>query len=288
MPPERGLKPPIASRVTLRKTSRTSRWSLFAKARCGCGLQADEAAFLIPNGPFFNYRFTFSYEIDRMSRLATRSVKGDRFFVERFRLRAHSKKRKKGDLMTKVRILISIAMVALFLFMGITPTSADKPTGFDNNGNAVGQTADTGFDQYGYNRVARIFSGTGLSWCQGKLGWSVAQCQAYLGVYTYDKLVMKWNAEWDRGNAEGWNNGPYDAWENNEWNGKVANGSGAVWHYKIVWVGNCVENTSLVPPGGYCIWGQFATIMDQGIDPNYGPGHLWFALANPAGYGFYP
>ncbi len=143
--------------------------------------------------------------------------------------------------------------------------------------------AGGGFDQFGYNRDARIFNGTGSSWCLA--GGYGTDC---LGIYSPDKLVMKWNAEWDRGNDENWANPPYNAWENNEWNGKVPGGSGAVWHYKIVWVGDCVADPSLVPAGGYCIWGQFATIMDQGIDPNYGPGHTWFAHANPTGYGSYP
>lgn len=140
-----------------------------------------------------------------------------------------------------------------------------------------------GFDQYGYNNTARIFNGTGSSWCEEK-GFS-ANC---LGIYSPDKLVMKWNAEWDRGNAEGWtdSNG-YNAWLDNEWNGKVEGGSGAVWHYKIVWVGDYIADPSLIPDGGYGIWGQFATIMDQGTDPNLGlgPGHIWFAHASPNGYG---
>lgn len=143
-----------------------------------------------------------------------------------------------------------------------------------NNLAAVG-----GFDEFGYNDTARIFNGTGTSWCEAK--GLPADC---LGIYSPDKLVMKWNAEWDRGNAEGWANPPYDAWENNEWNGKVKGGSGAVWHYKIRWVGNCVADPSLLPDGSYCIWGQFATIMDQGTDPNLGPGHIWFAKATPNGY----
>lgn len=147
--------------------------------------------------------------------------------------------------------------------------------------------AKGGFDEFGYNWVARNFVGTGLSWCQGKLGYTVAQCEAYLGPYTYDKIVMKWNAEWDRGNDENWANPPYDAWENNEWNGAIPGGSGAVWHYKIVWVGDYVSDPSLIPDGAYGIWGQFAVVMDQGTDPSYGPGHFWFAHANPTGYGAY-
>ena len=137
-----------------------------------------------------------------------------------------------------------------------------------------------GFDQFGYNRTARIFNGTGSSWCLQR--GAPANC---LGIYSSDKLVMKWNAEWDRGNAEGWTdpNG-YGAWEDNEWNGKNG-GSGAVWHYKIKWVGSCGADYTPLPDGGYCIWGQFEVLMDQGQDPNSGPGHLWFAKALPNGYG---
>ena len=138
--------------------------------------------------------------------------------------------------------------------------------------------ADRGFDEFGYNRGARIFNGTGSSWCLAR--GAAADC---LGAYSPDKLVMKWNAEWDRGNAENWASPPYAAWENNEWNGK-AGGSGAVWHYKIAWVGPCADGSTL-PSGGYCIWGQFEVLMDQGLDPSLGPGHVWFAKARPNGYG---
>jgi hypothetical protein len=145
------------------------------------------------------------------------------------------------------------------------------------------QPAGKGFNEFGYNYTARLFNGTGESWSLAK-----GLPADYLGIYSKDKLVMKWNAEWDRGNAEGWTdpNG-YEAWENNEWNGKVDGGSGAVWHYKIVWVGDYVADPTLIPEGGYGIWGQFAVLMDQGTDPNFGPGHLWFAHANPTGYGAY-
>jgi hypothetical protein len=143
-----------------------------------------------------------------------------------------------------------------------------------------------GFDQYGYNNKARLFNGTGESWAMGKFGMTKAQADAYMGVYAQDKLVMKWNAEWDRGNAENWANGPYAAWTDNEWNGAFKGGSGAVWHYKIVWVGGSHPvDYEPAPDGGYYIWGQFEVIMDQGKDPSYGPGHFWFAHATPTGYG---
>lgn len=144
--------------------------------------------------------------------------------------------------------------------------------------------AKGGFDEFGYNKQARNFVGTGMSWCMGKIG-NEAWCTAYLGPYANDKLVMKWNAEWDRGNAEKWKNPPYAAWEDNEWNGAFPNGSGAVWHYKIKWDQGCAQNGVPSVDGAYCIWGQFATIMDQGKDPSYGPGHIWFAHAAPNGYG---
>lgn len=151
---------------------------------------------------------------------------------------------------------------------------------YQNSSNSIAAVGNA-FDQYGYNDKARIFNGTGSSWCLAKS--LPADC---MGIYSPDKLVMKWTADWDRGNAEGWSVPPYTgAWTDNEWNGKgVKDGSGAVWHYKIKWVGTCADGTTL-PDGGYCIWGQFETVMDQGVDPNAGPGHLWYAKATPGGYG---
>lgn len=167
------------------------------------------------------------------------------------------------------KLVVSTTAGVLMFGVMVVPALAVQPT-------------NKGFDQYGYNNTARIFNGTGSSWCLAR-----GASEDCLGIYSPDKLVMKWNAEWDRGNAEGWTdpNG-YDAWENNEWNG-MRNGSEAVWHYKIVWVGDYIANPSLIPAGGYGIWGQFAVLMDQGKDPSYGPGHIWFAKANPNGYGAY-
>lgn len=171
------------------------------------------------------------------------------------------------------KFFIMTAVIALLVLSGAS-ASADKPS-------------NMGFSDNGYNSTANIFNGTAWNWCMGKVA-DEAWCTSYLGPYANDKLIMKWNDEWDRGNDEDWANPPYKAWENNEWNGAFPGGSNSVWHYKIVWVGNCILNPSLVPTGGYCTWGQFATIMDQGVDPTMDPPHLWYALANPAGYGSYP
>lgn len=132
-----------------------------------------------------------------------------------------------------------------------------------------------GFDEYGYNRTARIFNGPASGWCLER--GASADC---LGVYSQDKLVMKWNAEWDRGNAEGWANPPYQAWENNEWNGMVPGGSGEKEIVKIKWVGTCPDGEN-GPNGGYCIWGQFEVLMDHYT----GKDSVWVAHASPTGYG---
>lgn len=140
-----------------------------------------------------------------------------------------------------------------------------------------------GFDANGYNNTARLFNGTLLQWCTAK-SIDPLSCPAYGFGSNNDRIVMKWNAEWDRGNAEDWINPPYNAWTNNEWNGKNG-GSGVVWHYKIVWVGDYIADPTLISDGAYGIWGQFAVIMDQGVDPI--AGHTWFAHGSPAGYGAY-
>jgi len=142
--------------------------------------------------------------------------------------------------------------------------------------------AQGGFDQYGYNYGARIFVGTGGGWCaQRGWGWDCAGQPLY-APYANDRLVMKWSKAWDDARFHGLPWTP-DAWENNEWNGQVPGGSGEVWHYKIQWVGSCGPEGTQLPDGGYCIWGQFEVIMDQGTFSDHT--HQWYALALPNGYG---
>lgn len=130
----------------------------------------------------------------------------------------------------------------------------------------------------GYNDKARIFVGTCSQWCTQK----PTDC-GYCSIYTNDKITMKWNAAWDTCNAGGSCAG---AWTDNEWNGKFLGGSGAVWHYKIKWIPEaCSPEYSSLPDGGECIWGHYEIMMDQGVDPSLGTGHLWFAHAIPTGYG---
>src|SRR3989344_1775656 len=93
-------------------------------------------------------------------------------------------------------------------------------------------SVSAGFDQFGYNYQARIFVGSadGVDRILDKAVWGDS-------TYANDHLVMKWSKAWDDAR---FNDGEWtpDAWEDNEWNGKVPDGSGEVWHYKIIWVGS--------------------------------------------------
>ena len=172
-----------------------------------------------------------------------------------------------------MRKVVSLGLV-LLLVLGLTSVSL---------AGAPGGKGKKGFNEAGYNRVAKIFNGTGWEWCMEKVG-SETWCENYLGDYADDKLIMKWNSEWDRGNEEGWTNPPYRAWTTNHWNGKVPGGSGETWFYKFVWNEGCVKNS--VPSqdtqkgAAYCIWGQFAVVMSHGTVGNE---HIWEVLLKPAG-----
>ncbi len=149
-----------------------------------------------------------------------------------------------------------------------------------------------GFNEFGYNYCARNFVGVFGGWCaayNAKIGQPVDWTCASLSSVDYDyrpfandHLVMKWNAEWDRGNAEKWLKPPYDAWEDNEWNGMRPGGSKYTEHFKTKWSADCAAGVTPTT-GGYCIWGPFYVTMDQGMDPDHL--HWWAAHALPAGYG---
>lgn len=137
-------------------------------------------------------------------------------------------------------------------------------------------SGSNGFDQYGYNYQARIFQGKadGVDrLLDGKL-WGDP-------TYANDNIVMKWSKAWDeaRFGTVPWT---CDAWTDNEWNGKMPGGSGEIWHYKMVWVGPQLAQSSCWRAGGYPIWGEFEVIFSQGSFANQ---HFWDAHARPAGLG---
>lgn len=184
---------------------------------------------------------------------------------------------KKGEKMVKKIAFILIVLV--LLLSKTTVALAEKPPEPGDNGNANGTGQDNGFEE-GYNRTAHIFNGTYGEWCMEKIG-NQDYCDATYGDWYNDKLIMKWNAEWDHGNEEGWSDDNYDAWLNNIGNGKGPGGSGESYLVKIVWVGDCPEG-EILENGGYCIWGQFAVIMEKSSVN----GELtWFVHNHQAGYG---
>lgn len=135
--------------------------------------------------------------------------------------------------------------------------------------------AKGGPDQFGYNYGARLFEGAadGVDKNLDGTVWGDA-------LYGKDRLVMKWSKDWDnaRFNGKAWT---CDAWEDNEWNGKVSGGSGEIWHYKISWVGSELKQSPCWKAGGYPIWGEFEVIMSQGTVANK---HFWDAHAVPTGF----
>lgn len=173
------------------------------------------------------------------------------------------KKKNKYDYLLKQSLIVLGAILVLYLILRAFGVQIIFAKG--------------GFDDFGYNYTARIFNGE-LDGADRTLDGT------YWGDPTYanDKLVMKWSKGWDDARFNGGTWGP-DAWIDNEYNGKVPNGSGEVWHYKIVWVGPELETSPYWREGGEAIWGQFEVIMSQGV----ADGHFWEIHASPNGYGVY-
>jgi len=169
-----------------------------------------------------------------------------------------------SNLNGKFKILV-IAAVASFSFVGTMTAPA---------------SAAGGFNQYGYNYGARIFSGLADGVDKNLNGkvWGDP-------TYANDHLVMKWNAAWDACNANGYDDPVYcaGAWDTNEWNGMTQSGSRWTEHIKIIWVGSKGSNSSYWIDGGYSIWGNYEVIEDQGM----APGHIRYvaASADPNGLG---
>jgi len=164
----------------------------------------------------------------------------------------------------KIKTLI-IGTVAILSLVGLTTSSA---------------SAAGGFNQYGYNYGARIFSGLadGVDKSLDGKVWGDP-------TFANDHLVMKWNAAWDSCNANGYNDPAFcaGAWVTNEWNGMTPDGSQWTEHVKIIWVGSAGVASSYWINGGYLIWGNYEAIEDQGM----APGHVRYvaAFASPNGLG---
>ena len=175
------------------------------------------------------------------------------FFIGNFKRKEVNKKMKRVAVLITVFALLLVAVPAI-----------------------AAQPADKGFDEFGYNYQARVFVGPadGVDRVSDGAVWGDP-------FYNNDHLVMKWSKGWDDARFHG---APWtpEAWEDNEWNGMVPGGSGEVWHYKIIWVGQDLETSPYWRDGGYAIWGQFEVILSQGTADGE---HIWEAHAIPSGYG---
>ncbi|MDP1711700.1 MAG: hypothetical protein Q8K86_04495 [Candidatus Nanopelagicaceae bacterium] len=147
-------------------------------------------------------------------------------------------------------------------------------------------SAAGGFNQYGYNYSARIFSGPadGVDKVLNGKVWGDP-------TYANDHLVMKWNAAWDACNANRRlpayvSDDPAfcaGAWVTNEWNGNAPGGSGWSEHIKIIWVGSAGDMSSYWVDGGYSVWGNYEVISDKAMDPDHIK-YVW-AAGSPNGLG---
>lgn len=165
----------------------------------------------------------------------------------------------------KFRLLAGVSLISVLLLSFFSPSAF----------------AAGGFNEYGYNYNARIFSGP-ADGVDKKLDGKVWGDPTYAA----DHLVMKWNAAWDACNANGYNNPKYcaGAWTTNHWSGNVPGGSGWSEHIKIIWVGSSAENSVYWVDGGYSVWGNYEVISDKAMDPDHMK-MIW-ATGSPSGLGF--
>ena len=83
-------------------------------------------------------------------------------------------------------LLLSLLLVA-GMVASATSALAAKPTSFDNDGKAVGLVGNAGFDTWGYNYNAHMFSG---GYCDSYR--DAPWCEPYKDI----NLIMKWNDAW--------------------------------------------------------------------------------------------
>ena len=182
----------------------------------------------------------------------------------------------------------------------------------------AGQPLPIGFDAYGYNYQAHLFSGSYANAYLGGLGFPAytGDDATYLAAnpnaastwvwpYRNDQLLMKWDEDW-LANVDCDNDGKLDrhmgtpayigseAWiTNHMWGNYVDAGQSCTWDWftKIVAApsnatqSNGVWYTAEGVEIGSAIWGEFATIQSVYNDPCSGFTGLEYLSSDHAGFG---
>jgi len=182
----------------------------------------------------------------------------------------------------------AIVLVVLLLVLTTTAVFADKPINMDENGNGT-EFKDTGFDIWGYNYNAHLFSG---GYCDAYK--DAAWCQPYKEDY----LIMKWNDAW-LSNVDSDGDGFLDrhlglpsyigsgAWETNHQKGSYwVDGKEYKWTYFTKIVAKPTADYDCEANGSEEIWNEFCIIETIYNDTGTGA-HGVELLAPPAGFGAY-
>lgn len=195
-------------------------------------------------------------------------------------------------------------------------TLQDKTILYSTGHYLAGTPIPIGYDPYGYNYQAHMFSGSYANVYLGGYGFppytgddvtylaeNPKAANTWCWPYRNDQLIMKWNDAWIS-NTDCDGDGKLDrhfgypsyigsgAWETNHQSGTYDN---CKWNYfcKIVAVpSNAVLKAGVwyTPDGseiGPNIWGEFATIQEVYNDPCAGNKGLLYKSPTSAGFGYY-
>lgn len=178
------------------------------------------------------------------------------------------------------KIMLSVfVMFGLMVSVGTVYAAAPIKCAIIQSGTIVdgaGNAIQAGFDKYGYNYQAHMFS-----------GYAGNISRPTVLVTSGDKLVMKWSDSWianvdcngdhklDRGLVDGVVTGISKGWETNHYVGSYVDADGNTQNYtdfmKIAWVG-----------AGGDLWGQYHLLQEVYNDT--GSGNYRFKDGSP-GFG---
>jgi hypothetical protein len=220
----------------------------------------------------------------------------------------------------RLALLIGLLTLVPSALFGQCTTIKDGVVTYSAGHYLAGQPLQTGYDAYGYNYQAHMFSGYYANAYLGKDGLPPYEgdTTAYLAAnpsaagkwywpYREDQLSMKWDEEW-LSNKDCDSDGKLDryygyasyigsgAWLTNHQSGNYTlDGKKIHWTYfvKIVAAPADATKTSDVwyeadgTQIGPALWGEFAIIQEVYNDPGTGDHGISFKTAAASGFGYY-